>query len=173
MRRPGMPDATAHRPRPQSPDGSTALPRWWHVVTTKNSLISLALPPLEGHCLPWGRSLSRGRGVTPMARERPFFYFALEQTPARLRHFNREPHSCLVAGRDQTWPASITDSSGVFDIAHPVNLRLKRLVKTILCKFIAHSDDPEASSSWGPILCGLLVPGLGLDQAWITRSCGS
>lgn len=48
----GVPDATAHRSRPQSPHCSTALPRWWDVVVTKNFLTSPALPPLKGHCLP-------------------------------------------------------------------------------------------------------------------------
>lgn len=44
--KPGVPDATAHHPRPQSPVCSNALPRWLDVVVTKDSLISLALPPL-------------------------------------------------------------------------------------------------------------------------------
>lgn len=63
--KPGMPDATAHRPRPQSPGCSIALPRWWDVVVTKDSLISPALPPLKGHCLPSGGegvALPRPRG---------------------------------------------------------------------------------------------------------------
>lgn len=63
--KPGVPDATAHPPRPQSPDCSTALPRWWDMVVTKNSLPSPALPPLDGHCLPLGEIAQPGpRGRT-------------------------------------------------------------------------------------------------------------
>lgn len=43
--KPGVPDATAHRPCPYLPVCSNALPRWWDVVVTRGSLISLALPP--------------------------------------------------------------------------------------------------------------------------------
>lgn len=77
-----------------------------------------------------------------------------------------------VAGRDQTRPASITDLCGVFNIAPRVNLGLRIPTKTTICNFISHSDDPEASSPWGPIF-KWTHPSLDHQFVWLVGLAGS
>jgi hypothetical protein len=160
--KPGVPDATAHRPRPQSLDCLTALPRLWIVVVTIDSLYRR---PCRNACL-------RGKAAQPGPRGR-------SRRPAidrfsTCRNFatsmeSRTPASWLeVAGRGrQLSPARVESPT----------IRLLRILRPRRpVEFTV--PDPlfirrPRSFSGGHLFCGLTVPRMGLVQARITRSRGS